>query len=82
MQAHGFSHAALHTIADHGSAHRARDGEADLRAVLPIWYGEAESSEVRARPAEAVVIDVAEIAAAEDPVTLGESEPVACDGNG
>lgn len=85
MKAHGFPHAALDSIPQDGLADcswNRKSGPRALRQRLLCGRSQAKGGEERAGIPGALVIDFAEIAAAEDSAGFRKTESVPCDRNG
>jgi hypothetical protein len=82
MKTNCFPHTTLHAVAGGRTPHRFRDGETHFGSVLLIRLGEKKRCKKGAGPPRALVINLTEIAAAEDPGALWESESGPGDANG
>ena len=74
MQSHRLSKAALHAIAVYGLTQGFCDGEAHARSILLIRPIEAKRREERTGDSETLVIDFAEVVAAENSLVLRKTE--------
>lgn len=74
LKPHGLTEAPFHAIALDGFAQGFRDGESHFRAVLLLRLFETEGSEVSAGKTGTLIINFAEVAAAEDADTLRKKQ--------